>query len=310
MDEVRPQGLALRVGFYGMGRMGVPMATNLVQAGHAVAVGNRTLTRCEPLERLGCAVAATPAELAREADVVITMVSDAAAAREVYFADDGILAGARPGTIVIDMSTVGPPASRELAEACEQTGLRALDAPVSGSIPAAQAATLIAMVGGEREVFETARPVLAAMTREQFHLGGTGAGQAMKLGINSMIATTNLALSEALVLAERSGIDRAVAYAVLKESAIASPFVHYKEAAFLDPDGADRYFSVSLLQKDVDLALALGRELQVPMLSAAVTSEALTLTSAFGWAHEDVNRVADALRRLTAQHEDPGDPQA
>jgi 3-hydroxyisobutyrate dehydrogenase/2-hydroxy-3-oxopropionate reductase len=291
----------LRVGFYGMGRMGVPMATNLVQAGHAVTVGNRTPGRCLPLERLGCSVAATPAALARDADVVITMVSDADAARSVFLADDGILAGARPGTIVMDMSTVGPPACRELAEACAQGDLRPLDAPVSGSIPAAQAATLITMVGGERDVFDAARPVLAAMTREQFHLGAAGTGQAMKLAINSMIASTNLALSEALVLAERSGIDRAAAYAIVKESAIASPFVHYKEGAFLDPDGADRYFSVSLMQKDVDLALALGRELGLPMLSAAVAGESLTLARAFGWADEDVNRVADALRRLAAQ---------
>jgi 3-hydroxyisobutyrate dehydrogenase-like beta-hydroxyacid dehydrogenase len=295
----------MRVGFYGMGRMGVPMATNLVEAGHAVTVANRTRSRCEPLERLGCPVAPAAGELARDVDVVITMVSDAAAARAVYLADDGIIAGARPGTIVIDMSTVGPPAWRELAAACEQAGLPALDAPVSGSIPAAESATLVAMVGGERQVFETARPVLAAMTREQFHLGGIGAGAAMKLAVNSIIATTNLAVSEALVLAERTGIDRAAAYAVLKESAIASPFVHYKESAFLDPDGADRYFTVSLLQKDVDLALALGRDLHVPLLSAAVAGESLTLARAFGWADEDVNRVADALRRLAAQDGDP-----
>jgi 3-hydroxyisobutyrate dehydrogenase-like beta-hydroxyacid dehydrogenase len=166
------------------------------------------------------------------------------------------------------------------------------------------------MVGGEREVFETVRPLLAAMTRAQFHLGGSGAGAAMKLAVNSIIATTNLALSEALVLAERSGIERAAAYAVLKESAVASPFVHYKEAAFLDPDGADRYFTVALMQKDVDLALGLGRELRVPMLSAAAAGEALTLARAFGWADEDVNRVADALRRLTADDGDRADPKS
>lgn len=120
----------------------------------------------------------------------------------------------------------------------------------------------------------------------------------MKLAVNSIIASTNLAVAEALVVAERSGIERADAYAVLRHSAIASPFLQYKESAFMDPDGAEQYFTVALLQKDVELALALGRDLELPLLSAAAAREGLSLARAFGWADEDVNRVADALRAL------------
>jgi 3-hydroxyisobutyrate dehydrogenase-like beta-hydroxyacid dehydrogenase len=286
------------IGFYGMGRMGVPMATNLVHAGFAVTVGNRTESKCAPLVERGCDMAATPAEVARGADIVITMVSDGSAAREVYFGEDGIFAGAASHALLIDMSTLGPVIWRELAAAAAGHGLRALDSPVSGSIPAAEAATLIAMVGGDADDFQRARPVLAAMTREQFHLGPAGSGAVMKLAVNSIIASTNLAVAEALVVAERSGIERADAYAVLRHSAIASPFLQYKESAFMDPDGAEQYFTVALLQKDVELALALGRDLELPLLSAAAAREGLSLARAFGWADEDVNRVADALRAL------------
>jgi 3-hydroxyisobutyrate dehydrogenase len=291
----------LKVGFYGMGRMGVPMAANLVKAGFPVAVANRTPSRCAPLVDMGCATVETAAELAQQVDVVITMVSDGQAAREVYLGSNGLLAGAHSGLSLIDMSTLGPEIWRELAAACTERNLPALDAPVSGSIPAAEAATLIAMVGGDALVFARLRTVLAAMTREQFHLGPSGSGAVMKLAINSIIASTNLALSEALVVAERSGIDREAAYAVLRNSAIASPFMQYKESAFLDPASADQYFTVALLQKDVELALALGRDLGVPLLSAAAAREGLTLARAFGWGDDDVNRVADALRALVPE---------
>jgi 3-hydroxyisobutyrate dehydrogenase/2-hydroxy-3-oxopropionate reductase len=143
------------------------------------------------------------------------------------------------------------------------------------------------------------RPLLASMSRDQFFLGAEGSGAAMKLAINNIIGATNLALSEALVLAERSGIAREDAYEVVLNSAITSPFMQYKQEAFLDPDGAEAFFSTKLLQKDIRLALELGRELTVPMFGAGAVHEAFNLAVGLGYGDQDVNRMADALRDVS-----------
>ena len=152
------------------------------------------------------------------------------------------------------------------------------------------------MVGGDPGAFDRARPVLAAMTKAQFYLGGSGAGATMKLAVNSIIALTNEAIAEALVLAESSGVSRADAYEVLAASAIASPFVQYKHAAFLDPDSAPVGFTTTLMQKDLALALALARDRDVPMPATAAANEVLTLARRLGYGEGDLVRVADALR--------------
>jgi 3-hydroxyisobutyrate dehydrogenase-like beta-hydroxyacid dehydrogenase len=291
---------APHVGFAGLGRMGQPMVDNLLAAGFPVTVYNRTRERCAPFAQRGCGVADTPADLARAADVVITMVADGPAAEGIYAGPDGVLAGLSPGDLVLEMSTIGPELARSLALRAAERGAQLLDAPVSGSIPAARDAQLVVMVGGEADTFERARPVLAAMSRLQHHLGPSGAGAAMKLAVNALIGVTNLALSEVLVAAERSGIPRAQALDVLADSAIGSPYIHYKRAAFLDPDAVEVFFTVRLMKKDLRLAVDLGRSTDVPMLSVALADEALTLVAASGYGEDDVVRMADVLRAQAA----------
>lgn len=285
-----------RVGFVGLGRMGQAMALNLVAAGFDTTVFNRTAARAEPVVAAGATLAASPRELSAGCEVVVTMIADPAAAEAVFGGEGGILAGAHPGQKIVEMSTLGPALVLELGERVAATGAELLDAPVSGSIPAAEAATLLAMVGGDSAAFERVRPVLAAMTREQLHLGPLGSGAAMKLVVNGMLGVVNLALSEALVLAERAGIERERAYDVLASGAVAAPFVKYKREAFLDPDGVEQFFTIDLLQKDLELALAMARQVRSPLLAVAAANEALTLAAAAGYAQGDVNRVADALR--------------
>jgi 3-hydroxyisobutyrate dehydrogenase-like beta-hydroxyacid dehydrogenase len=201
-----------------------------------------------------------------------------------------------PGAILIDMGTSGPPAARALAAACAERGVGFVDAPVSGSIALARAATLTALVGGSDEHVEQALPALRAMTRAQHHLGGVGSGATVKLAINAMIAVTNESISELLVLCERAGLTREAAYGALADSALASPFVQYKQAAFLAPDDEPVGFTPRLMLKDLDLAEALAAELGAELPAAAAARGVLERTVAAGHGDGDLVRVADALR--------------
>lgn len=292
--------MTARVGFLGIGRMGLPMARNLLAAGFPLTVYNRTAERCRPLAEAGARVAASPREVAAATDVAVTMVADAAAVRALLDGPDGLLAGAGPGLVLAEMSTIGPLAARELAALCGERGVAMVDAPVSGSTAVAEAAGLAVMAGGEEEAFERSRPVLAAMSKAQFHLGPSGAGAAMKLGLNLIVAATTVSLSEALVLAERAGVDRAAAYEVIGASAVASPFVDYKRAGFLDPDGAPTAFALELMAKDLELARQLGERDGVPLSGAAGSATAVGLAAELEGGGEDLVRVADALRRVAA----------
>lgn len=294
----------LRVAFIGLGKMGRPMALNLVDAGFETTVYNRSPGPSEELGRAGAAVADSPRAAVKDADIVITMVADAEAVGAVLGGEGGALATAQPDQIFIEMSTIGPTAVREFGEAVAQTGARMIDCPVSGSVPAATEGSLLAMIGGPADAVDRVAPVLDVLCRAQLHLGPLGSGAAMKVIVNAMIGVTNLALSEGLVLAECLGLERETAYDVLASSAIASPFVQYKRDAFLEPDSAETFFSVRLLQRDLDLALSLAREAKTPLFGAAVASESLSLAAAAGFGEDDVNRVADVLRELRVGGED------
>jgi 3-hydroxyisobutyrate dehydrogenase-like beta-hydroxyacid dehydrogenase len=284
------------VGFAGLGRMGTPMALNVLRSGAELRVWNRTAERCAPLVAEGATVAATPAELAAGVDVLVTMLFDAASVEDVLLGPDGALAALAPGAIVLEMSTIGPLAARALAATALERGVHLLDAPVSGSTPAAEAAQLTAMVGGDDDAFERARPVLSTMTKEQHHIGPSGAGAAMKVALNTIVAVTNEILAEALLLAEAAGIDPETAYDVFATSAIASPFVQFKRRAFLDPEHEPVYFTTALMQKDLALALELARAHRVAMPAAAISNEILSLSSRHGHAEGDIARVLDTLR--------------
>jgi 3-hydroxyisobutyrate dehydrogenase-like beta-hydroxyacid dehydrogenase len=259
----------MNVAFLGLGRMGAPMAARVAAAGHALTAYNRT-PRPEAVPP-GARGAATPREAARDAEVVITMVADARALDALLDGPDGVLAGAPAGAVLVDMSTIGPDAARAVAARAAERDVAFLDAPVSGSTPAARSGELVAIVGGDAAALERARPVLATMTRAQLHLGPTGAGAAMKLALNAALAVTNQTIAEALALAERSGIARERAYDVLAAGALASPYVGYKREAFLDPDGTPVAFAIDLMAKDVALAAGLARDVGValPVVDAA-----------------------------------------
>jgi 3-hydroxyisobutyrate dehydrogenase-like beta-hydroxyacid dehydrogenase len=289
----------MKVAFVGIGKMGLPMAGNVLRAGHDLTVFNRTLERCDPLRGDGATVAASAAEAVRDAEVLVTMLADPAAVESQVLADEAVLSGAPEGLVWLEMSTIGPSAARAFAERAAGAGATMLDAPVSGSVTVAEAAALVSMVGGDADALERARPVLEAMTKAHFHLGGSGAGAAMKLAVNVMIASQTVAISEALVLAEAAGIERPDAYEVIAAGALASPFIDYKKAAFLDPDGTPPAFALDLMRKDLKLALEQGEAAGLPLFGATAASEAVTVAAGLEGGDQDLVRVADALRRIS-----------
>jgi 3-hydroxyisobutyrate dehydrogenase-like beta-hydroxyacid dehydrogenase len=287
----------VKVGFAGIGRMGLPMARNLLAAGFPLVVWNRTAGRADGLAAEGAEVASGPAALA-DADVVVTMLADAGVVRDVVVGS-GLAERLRPGSIYIDMSTIGPAAAQDLARAVGTHGAAFLDAPVSGSVSVAESAQLFAMVGGDADAYEHAIPVLDAMTKGHLLLGPAGAGAAMKLAVNAMIAVTNEAIAETLTLAGRWGIDPERAYDVLASGALASPFVLYKRNAFLHPQTAPVAFTASLMRKDVGLARGLADELRVRTPALAAAETVLDDAVRDGLAERDMASVIELLDQST-----------
>jgi 3-hydroxyisobutyrate dehydrogenase len=292
----------MKIGFIGLGHMGLPMAQRLAASEFPLVVWNRTGGRAAPVVAAGARLADSPQALAAQCDVVITMLADAAAVRAVLCGRDGTLSASRPGSITVDMSTIGPQAAREIAAEAAAHGVEFLDAPVSGSVSLAARGALTAMVSGPRGAFERVRPVLAELTKVQLHLGPSGAGSAMKLAVNIVIAATNQSIAEALALAEACGIEPAAAYDTLAASAVSSPFLGYKRESYLRPGAAAVSFTTALMRKDLDLALGVAGDVELPVTSAA--NEFLDLTCAAGFSDADFASVALVLR-----HAAPGSQQ-
>ena len=290
----------MKVAFVGIGRMGLPMAGNVLRAGHELTVFNRTASRCDPLRDDGATVATSAAEAVRGAEVLVTMLADAAAVEELIVADEQVFADASEGLVWLEMSTIGPTAARHFASRAADEAVEMLDAPVSGSVAVAEAAALVSMIGGSEAALVRARPVLEAMTKAHFHLGSSGAGAAMKLGVNVMIASQTVAISEALVMAEAAGIERADAYEVIAAGALASPFVDYKRDAFIDPDGTPPGFALDLMRKDLKLALEQGEAAGAPLFGASASAAAMTVAAGLEGGDADLAAVAGAVRRIAA----------
>lgn len=285
------------VAFLGLGRMGRPMASNVRRAGYDLCVWNRTAEKATEFAAIhGVVAAATPAEAAVDADVVISMLADDAAVIEAHAGTAGCLGALRPGAVVVDMSTVALETVRELAERATGHGVAFLDAPVSGSVAAATDAALTIMVGGPVEPVESARPVLQAMGDPVVHLGASGMGAAMKLSVNTVVHALNGALSEALVLAERSGIERHAAYEVFRHSAVAAPFVHYRQAAFERPGDVPVAFRLTLAAKDLRNALQLAAGIGAELPHAASALDVLEHAAEDGYGDDDESAVAQYLR--------------
>ena len=285
------------VGFVGLGRMGWPMAANVARAGHAVHVHNRTRERSEAFAAAAASarVCDTPAEVAASADVVITMLATGDAVHHVYLGDGGLVAAVRPGAVLVDMSTTGPEQALALAGKVSAAGAELLDAPVSGSVATAEAASLLVMAGGSTGAVERVRPVLDAIGTV-LHVGPSGSGATMKLVVNTVVYGLNQSVSEALVLAERAGLDRRLTYEVFAGSAIAAPFVHYRRDAFERPGEVPVAFRLELASRDLDLILGLARKVGADLRQAEVNLAVLNEAAAAGHRDEDVSAVAGYLR--------------
>ena len=285
------------VGLLGIGRMGSAMGHALATAGFEVVAWNRTRAAAERLvAEVGGRVADRPRDVADAATIAVSMLADGAAVDGVYGGEDGLLAGARPGHVFCDASTVPPGTLQNHVATARAAGAGLLDTPVSGSVALARAGTLSIMVGGEAAHLEAARSVLDALASRVVHVGPLGSGAAMKLAVNTVIFGLNQSLAEALVLAEAAGIERASAYEVLATSAVGAPFVGYKRDAFLDPDGTPVAFALDLAAKDLRLIADLARDLGVPMPQAATDLELVDAAAASQGADRDFSAVAAHLR--------------
>jgi 3-hydroxyisobutyrate dehydrogenase len=287
-----------RVGFAGLGTMGAAMAANLARAGFPLTVWNRTPGRAAALVELGATEAATPAALAASSDVVVTCVRDSPDVEAVVFGPDGLAEGFRPGSLLVDCSTISPVAARDLAERLEDGGVRMVDAPVSGGSEGAVNGTLTIMVGGEAADLERARPVLDAMGKTITHLGPIGAGQVTKAVNQVILAGTYLGVAEGIVLALKSGVDPQQVVAALMGGAAGSWVLQNRSGRMIDDD-YPLGFKLELHRKDLAIALDLARDAgaTLPVAALAATFEDGLIGQGHG--EDDNSALARVVRQLS-----------
>jgi 3-hydroxyisobutyrate dehydrogenase-like beta-hydroxyacid dehydrogenase len=288
-----------RIGFVGLGNMGGNMAARFLAAGYAVFGEERSHAHAQRLVDNGLQWRDTPREVAEAADILFTSVPDDDVLEGVASGPDGILAGLAAGQIWVDVSTVSPRVSRELAERASAQGAAMLDAPVSGSVPQVQTGTLTIMVGGDEQAYARVEPALRELGTPT-RVGDNGQGLVLKLAINISLAVQMLAFSEGLLLAERSGIDRQLAIDVMTQSPIGSPMLKARAALLVDlPDEA--WFDIGLMQKDIALALDAARRLPVPLPSAATVDQVLTVARALGYERRDLAALFQVLAQVSEE---------
>jgi 3-hydroxyisobutyrate dehydrogenase len=285
------------VAVLGLGRMGAAMARRVAEAGFRVRVWNRTtavaVDLAADLPDHDVIAADSAADAVRGADVVLSMLSDGEITCAVLL-DSDVTAACRPGTVVVDLGTSGVAAARRLEAALREAGLRFLDAPVSGSVPAVLGGALLVMASGPQEALDAAVPVLSSFAGRVLRVGEPGAGQAMKLAVNLVVHDLNAALSEALVLAENAGIARPDAYDVLQQSVVGAPFVTYKRPAFLDPD-TPVAMSLDLVAKDLRLITEYAADLGSPVTVTEAARAAVEAAVASGHGGQDMAALSRAL---------------
>jgi 2-hydroxy-3-oxopropionate reductase len=289
-----------RVGFIGLGIMGMPMARNLMDSGYELTVHNRSPEKAEELGKKGAAVAATPREVAQNSDVVITMLPDSPQVREVVAGEDGVLEGISDGALLIDMSTISPVVTEELAEALQEKGASMLDAPVSGGDVGAIEGTLSIMVGGHEADFQRAKPLFEAMGKTITHVGPAGAGQVTKAANQVVVALTIEAVSEALVLGSAGGVSAEKILAVLGGGLASNKVMEVKREKFLSHT-FEPGFRSELHHKDLGIALAAGREYGVVMPVTAIVDQMLLSMKRKGWGGEDHSALLRIIEDLS-QH--------
>ena len=287
-----------KVGFVGLGVMGSQMVNRLLSKGHTVTGYNRTRAKAEWLLEKGMTWAHSPREVASASDYTFAMVTNTAAIQAITEGPDGVVAGLSADKIFIDMSTISPTVSRALAAKVRAVGADMADSPVSGSVITLQEGKLSVMVGGRKDTFEKIKPLLLDIGPKVTHVGDNGLALSMKIAVNLSLAVQMLAFSEGVLLAEKSGIARETAVDVLVNSAVASPMIKYRGPFVLEqPDEA--WFDVNMMQKDMVLAMELGRQLDVPLPTTAVSNEFLSAARGMGWTKYDFACMFDVLARMS-----------
>jgi 3-hydroxyisobutyrate dehydrogenase-like beta-hydroxyacid dehydrogenase len=286
------------LGFVGLGVMGSELVNRLLSKGHSVLGYNRTRSKAEWLVKKGMKWVDSPRAVAAGSDVIFSMVTNSAALAAITEGPDGILAGLTPGKIFADISTVSPAFSREVAAKVRAKGCDMVDCPVSGSVITLQEGKLSVMVGGRPETFEKIKPLLLDIGPKVTYVGDNGLALVMKIAANLSLAVQMLAFSEGVLLAEKSGIKREVAVDVLINSAVASPMIKYR-GPFVLQLPPEAWFNVNMMQKDMLLALELGRQVDVPMPTTAISNEFLTAARAMGLVEQDFAVVFDVLAHMS-----------
>lgn len=285
------------LGFIGLGKMGGRVAKRLIDAGHTVTGYNRTMSKAQWLLDAGMQAGKSPRQVIEMSDISFSMVTNTAALREVLDGENGILAGLTPGKVFVDMSTISASASREIAVEVAAKGAYMLDAPVSGNVVHVEEGKVSMIVGGPQVIFEQVLPTLLDITPKVTYVGGNGQAILMKIAINLSLPTQFLAFCEGILLAEKNGIPRELAVEAWRNSALASPATWHRAPFILEkPD--EIWFDVNMMQKDLLLALEIGRTSDVPMPSVALSNEILTAARAMGMAQEDFSVMFDVLAQM------------
>jgi 3-hydroxyisobutyrate dehydrogenase-like beta-hydroxyacid dehydrogenase len=285
-----------KLGYVGLGTMGGRMAERFMSKGHTVVGYNRTRSKADWLVKKGLILADSPRKVAEQVDIVFSMVTNTKAVEEIMQGPDGIIAGLAPGKVFVDMSTMDPGYSRELAKQIKAAGAQMLDAPVSGSVITLVEGKLTVMVGGDKAVFDKALPLLQDIGPKVTYVGGNGQAITMKIATNLGLAVQMLAFSESVLIAEKAGIPREVAVDVLTNSVIGSPMVKYR-GPFVLKHPEEAWFNCAMMQKDLNLALELGQLLKVPLPATSLTNEYLTAAQAMGLGHYDFAIIFDVLAK-------------
>jgi 3-hydroxyisobutyrate dehydrogenase-like beta-hydroxyacid dehydrogenase len=289
----------MKIGFVGLGDMGQGIVPRLIAGGHTVTGWNRSKLKAEPLFKLGMHWADSPREVAREAEVVFSIVTDAAAVKSVALGENGIIAGLRKDSVYLDMSTIAPDGSRAIAAEFAKAGLTMLDAPISGTTLTLGQGKASLMVGGDKAAFERVQPVLLAIGPKVTYIGAQGLAVQLKVALNMALVIQVIGFCEAVALAEKGGVPREVAVDAMLKSVIASPVLAYRAPLILEGNISDAtYGSVNLQQKDMLLALDLGRKQGVPVPLGAAANEMLNACRGLGLVEHDFVIVYEVYRRL------------
>jgi len=286
------------LGFIGLGTMGGQMVNRLLSKGHSVTGYNRTRAKAQWLIDKGMKWADSPRAVGAAADVIFAMVTNSAALTAIMEGPDGLLAGIGKGKIFSDISTVSPTVSRGFAAKVREKGAEMVDSPVSGSVITLQEGKLSVMVAGRRETFEKLKPILQDIGPKVTYVGDNGLALAMKIAVNLNLAVQMMAFSEGVLLAEKSGIARETAVEVFTHSAVASPMIQYR-GPFVLHQPEEAWFDVNMMQKDMLLAMELGRQLDVPLPTTTISNEFLTAARGMGLAKLDFACMFDVLAKLS-----------